>query len=72
MGSLEAHEIANGRTVVRHPDLCVPDNGRTAGGTRGRGQLELVPRGDGASAVWRWERHRGKKKKEEDTCYGNE
>jgi hypothetical protein len=72
MHSLEAHEIANGRTVVRHPDLCVPANGRTAGGTRGRGHLGLVPRGDGASAVWRWEHRRGKEKKEEDTCYGNE
>jgi hypothetical protein len=70
MHSLEAHEIANGRTVVRHPDLCVPANGRTAGGTRGH--LGLVPRGDGASAVWRWEHRRGKEKKEEDTCYGNE
>jgi hypothetical protein len=71
MNSLEAHEIANGRTVVRHPDLCVPDNGQTAGGTRGRGQVQLVPHGYGASAVWRWGRRRGKKKKEEDTCYGS-
>jgi hypothetical protein len=63
MHSLEAHEIASGRTVVRHPDLCVPDNGRTAGGTRGRGHLGLVPHGDGAAAVWRCERRRGKKKK---------
>ena len=52
MNSLEAHEIANGRTVMRYPDLCVLDNGRTAGGTRGRGQLGLVPCRDGASPLW--------------------
>jgi hypothetical protein len=49
--SLGAHEIANGRTGVWNPDLCVPDNGRTAGCIRGRGQVELVPRGDGASSL---------------------
>jgi hypothetical protein len=47
MNALEAHEIANDRTVGRNPHLCVPDNGRTAGGTRDRGQLEWVPRGYG-------------------------
>ena len=52
MNSLEAHEIANDRTVMRNLDLCVPDNGGTAGGSRGRAQLGLVPRGNGASALW--------------------
>ena len=53
MGSLGAHELANGRTVVRHPHLCVPDNGRIAGGTCGGGYMEVVPRGDGTSSRWR-------------------
>jgi len=47
MGSLEAHEIANGRTVVRNLHVCVSDIGRSAGGTRGRGHVGLVSRGDG-------------------------
>jgi hypothetical protein len=47
MHALEAHEIANTRTVGTNPDQCVPDNGWTAGGTRGRGHVELVPRGYG-------------------------
>jgi hypothetical protein len=47
MGSLGAHEIANGRTVVRHLHMCVSDNGRTAGGTRGR--TGLVSRGYGCA-----------------------
>jgi hypothetical protein len=42
-----------GRTVVRHPHLCVPDNGRTAGGTCGGGSTEVVPRGDGTPSRWR-------------------
>jgi hypothetical protein len=42
MGSMEAHGIAKGRTVVRNPHLCVPDNGRITGGTRGRGHVGLV------------------------------
>jgi hypothetical protein len=37
-----AHDLANGRTVVGDPDLCVSDDGRTAGGTRGRGRVGLV------------------------------
>ena len=39
--------MANGRTVVRHPHLCVSDNGRSAGGTRGGGHVGLVSRGYG-------------------------
>jgi hypothetical protein len=31
MGSMRAQEIANGRTVVRHPHLCTSGNGRTCG-----------------------------------------
>jgi hypothetical protein len=31
LASLEGHEFANGRTVVRTPNLCVPHNGQTAG-----------------------------------------
>ena len=41
--------IANSRTVVRHPHVCVPHNGRTAGGTRGRGHVGLGSRGHGCA-----------------------
>ena len=43
--------------------MCVPDNGQTTGGPRGRGHLGFVPRGDSASSLWRWGRRRGKRKK---------
>jgi hypothetical protein len=39
--------MANGRTVGRHAHLCAPDNGRTAGGTRGCCDIGSVPRGYG-------------------------
>jgi hypothetical protein len=47
MGSMGVHKIANGRTVVRHPHVCVSDNGRSAGGTRGGGHVGWVSRGYG-------------------------
>jgi hypothetical protein len=46
VGSLEAHEISKGRTVVRNLHVCVSDIGRSAGGTRGRGHVGLVSCGD--------------------------
>ena len=39
--------IANGRTLVRHPHVCVLNDGRTVGGARGRGHVGLVSRGYG-------------------------
>src|SRR5918996_3995587 len=49
MGSTRGPIIANSRTVVRHPHVCVPHNGRTAGGTRGRGHVGLGSRGHGCA-----------------------
>ena len=60
MNSLEARDVANGRTVIRNPDLCVADNGQTAGGTCGRRHVELVSRGDSASSLRRGRHQRGK------------
>jgi hypothetical protein len=70
VGSLGVYEIANGRTVVRHLHVYVSDNGRSAGGTRGRGHGDWRRVDMGAPWLWRGERRRSLRK--EDACYGSE